>query len=384
MNFEFATAARIIFGPGTAAQAGPLAAQMGRRACVVFGKSRTRADPVVRSLKDNGIKIAFFTVPVEPTTEIAQQGAQFARDEQCDLVVGVGGGSVIDTGKVIATLLTNEGEPLDYMEVVGKGRKPASRAAPCIAVPTTAGTGAEVTQNAVLQSPEHRVKASMRSPLMLPAAAIIDPDLTLSMPPPVTAATGLDALTQLIESYTSNKANPLTDGICREGMMRAARSLQKCHTDGNNRKARQDMAVAALFGGLALANAKLGAVHGIAGPLGGMFPVPHGTVCARLLPHVIETNVRALRSREPDSPLLARYVEVGRILTGRPRATVQDGVDWIVSLCKVLRTPGLAEFGVTADTIPEITAKAQNAGSMKANPIGLTDDEVSAIIERGL
>ncbi|MDH4242089.1 MAG: iron-containing alcohol dehydrogenase, partial [Phycisphaerae bacterium] len=245
----------------------------------------------------------------------------------------------------------------------------------------TAGTGAEVTRNAVLAVPEKQVKVSMRSPLMLPRLAVVDPELTHSMPPSTTASTGLDALTQLIEAYVSNKANPMTDGICREGLKRAGRSLRKAYENGSDSSAREDMALASLFSGLALANAKLGAVHGFAGPLGGMIFAPHGVICARLLPFVCKANVKALHSREPDSPALARYDEVARILTGKVSARAADGVEWIQNLCKALTVPPLVQFGLKEKDLPTVVAKAQKSSSMKGNPVILTDDELIEILK---
>ena len=253
----------------------------------------------------------------------------------CDVIIGLGGGSAIDTGKAIAALLTNPGDPLDYLEVIGRGQALHATPLPYIAIPTTAGTGSEVTRNAVLASPEHRVKVSLRSPLMLPRVAIVDPELTYSLPPAITASTGLDALTQLIEPYTCNSPNPLVDAICREGMQRAARSLKRAYQDGNDVAAREDMSIAALFGGLALANAKLGAVHGFAGPLGGLFPAPHGMICARLLPLIVEANVRALQERKPNTSVLQRYAEVAQLLTGRSTAGASDAIEWLhATLCR--------------------------------------------------
>jgi alcohol dehydrogenase class IV len=231
---------------------------------------------------------------------------------------------------------------------------------------------------------EHKVKVSMRSPLMLPALAVIDPELTYSMPPSVTASTGLDALTQLIEVYVSNKANPLTDGICREGLIRAGRSLSKAYDDGDNKSAREDMALASLFGGIGLANAKLGAAHGFAGPLGGMFPAPHGVICARLLPFVMETNVCALLDRQPDSPAVTRFDEVAQLLTGNASATASDGVTWIKRLCAKLSVPSLTEFGLTEQDFPVAVEKAQRSSSMKGNPVELTSTELTDILHKAV
>ena len=267
MTFEFSTAGRIIFGNGTLAQAAPAAAGFGRRALVVTGRNTDRARPLLDALKKENVGAELFTVGGEPTVAEVLEAVERARSARCDLVIGFGGGSVIDLAKAAAALMTNPGDPFDYLEVIGKGLPLINRPAPCIAIPTTAGTGAEVTKNAVLASPEHKVKVSIRHPLMMPVLAIVDPECTLSMPPAVTAATGLDALTQLLEAFITKKANPMTDGFCREGLPRAVRSLRRAFENGSDLPAREEMVLASLFGGLALANAGLGAVHGFAGSL---------------------------------------------------------------------------------------------------------------------
>lgn len=384
MKFEFATASQILFGAGRLQEIGDIAADFGTRAFVITGSTPERAAQLLKVLQEKGIGYGTFTVSDEPTIAVVQQGVQQAREQQCDMVIGFGGGSVMDTGKAVAGLLTNGGEPLDYLEVIGKGQKISKAAAPYIAVPTTAGPGTEVTRNAVLKSEQHRVKVSMRSPYLLPRVAVIDPELTYTLPPNVTASTGLDAFTQVLEPYVSNKANPLTDAICREGMQRAARSLRRVYEHGDDTAAREDMAVVSLFGGLALANAKLGAAHGIAGPLGGMFPAPHGAICARLLPHVIAVNVRALQARMPDSQALQRYDEIARILTGSSEATARDAVTWVQELCDALQAPALAQYGMTTADIPVLVEKAAKASSMKGNPLVLTAEELTEIVERAL
>jgi alcohol dehydrogenase class IV len=380
MRFEFATATHIIFGPGTISEAASLSGEMGKRAFVVTGSTIERAEPLLERLGKQGTDHVTFNVSGEPTTTIAAAAVQAARQAGCDLVISIGGGSVLDTGKVVAAMLTNSGKLEDYLEVVGTGRPLALNAAPHIAIPTTAGTGAEVTRNAVLSVPEHRVKVSMRSPFMLPRLAVVDPVLTHSMPPAVTASTGLDALTQLLEVYVSCQANPLTDGICCEGLRRAGRSLRRAYEDSSDHEARQDMAMASLFGGLGLANAKLGAVHGFAGPLGGMYSAPHGVVCARLLPLVIEANVHALQQRDSASPALAKYDEAARLLTGDISAKAANAVTWLQELCLALKVPSLAQFGLQQQDFETIAAKAKKSSSMKGNPIELTDDELLNII----
>jgi alcohol dehydrogenase class IV len=381
MQFEFATATRIVFGEGSLKSVPEQAAAMGTRVLLVTGKNGERAAKLARELDEAGVTVIRFTVPGEPDTEMVSAAVGAARQAACDLVIGMGGGSVVDAGKAVAALLTNPGELMRYLEVIGEGRPTEKPSAPYIAIPTTAGTGAEVTRNAVIQSVEHRVKVSMRSPLMLPTLAVVDPDLTLSMPPSVTASTGLDALTQLLEAYVSRRANPLTDGLCREGLQRAAAGLAAAFRDGSDRAARRDMAIASLFGGLALANAGLGAVHGFAGPMGAMFNIPHGILCGRLLPFVTAANVRAITQREPDSPLLQRFAEAAVLLTGQPNATAAEGVEWIEALCRELSVAPLKDFGMNKEDIPRSMEKARVASSMKGNPIELTDKELAGILE---
>jgi len=382
MRFEFATAARIIFGPGTISEAASISDELGKRPFVVTGSTVERAQPLLERLGKQGTDYVTFNIPGEPTTTVAAEAVQAARQAGCDIVISIGGGSVLDTGKVVAAMLTNSGELEDYLEVVGAGKPLALNAAPHIAIPTTAGTGAEVTRNAVLSVPEHWVKVSMRSPFMLPCLAVVDPELTYSMPPSVTASTGLDALTQLLEVYVSGLANPLTDGICREGLCRTGRSLRRAYDDGSDHDARQDMALASLFSGLGLANAKLGAVHGFAGPLGGMYSAPHGVICARLLPFVMEANVHALQQRDPTSPALVKYDEAARLLTGSGTAKAADSVTWVQKLCLALKVPSLARFGLQQQDFETITAKAKKSSSMKGNPVELTDVELLDIIRQ--
>jgi alcohol dehydrogenase class IV len=383
VNFEFASATRILFGEGRLREAGELAASMGSKALVVEGGSG-RAAPLVELLRERGIATTSLRVSGEPTTALIECGVERARGERCDLVVALGGGSVIDAGKAVAALLTNSDPLRDYLEVVGRGRPLTKRSAPFIAIPTTAGTGAEVTRNAVLMVEEAGVKVSLRSPLMLPTVALIDPELTYTLPPAITASTGLDALTQCIEPFVTPHANPLTDGVTREGMRRVASGLRRAYRDGGDVEARRDMAIASLCGGLALANAKLGAVHGFAAPLGGMFPIPHGTACARTLPYVVEVNVRALEARAPASAALARYDEVAQLLTGDANARARDGIAWLAELVEELAVPRLAAYGVTQGDVPRIVEQARRASSMQGNPIALTVEELAETLRAAI
>jgi len=380
MGFEFATAQRVIFGPGTSCQAGMLARKFGTQALVVTGRDSTRAQFLLDSLRASSVRAVVFSVAGEPSIDTVLQGQAVAIREQCDLVISLGGGSALDTGKAIAALLTNPGDVLDYLEVIGDGKALSEPSAPFIAIPTTAGTGSEATRNAVLSSPEHRQKISLRAPTMLPSVAIVDPELTWAVPPATTAYTGLDALTQLIEPYVCARANPVTDALCVDGMRRVTRSLRTAFEDSRNAAAREDMALASLFGGMALNNAGLGAVHGFAGAIGGMIPAPHGAICAALLPHVMHANLCALRQREPRHEALRRYEDIARLLTERPAANADDGVEWVRQLARSLRVPTLGSFGLARTDLPEVIEKSAKASSMKANPLVLTKDEQQEIL----
>lgn len=382
MNFEFTVATRVLFGPGTIRQAGPLARDLGTRALVVTGATVERAGPLLALLNSNGVSPVTFSLTGEPTVAIVVHGAQTARAEGCDLVVSFGGGSATDAGKAIAALMTNPGDVLDYLEIIGSARPLDRPPAPFMAIPTTAGAGAEVTRNAVLASPEHKVKVSLRSARMAPKIALVDPELTYGLPPAITATTGVDALTQVIEPYLSCKANPLTDAICSEGIRRAARSLRRAFDNGADKAAREDMALAGLLGGLALSNAGLGAVHGLAAPIGGMFSAPHGAVCAALLPHVMEANLIALHERAPRSEGLQRFDEVARLLMGTQHAGAAEGIAWVKHLCGHLQVQPLRRYGIRPNDYPKLIAKAGQASSMKANPIPLTDRELQDILGR--
>lgn len=380
MRFEFATAGRIVFGPGTLAEIGPLARGFGQHALVVTGRDPRRAAALLAHLQKAGVENTNFAVPGEPSLDDVTRGAAAARAARCDFVIGFGGGSAIDAAKAIAGLIPNPGDLLDYLEVIGRAQPLTQPALPIIAIPTTAGTGAEVTRNAVLSSPVHRVKVSLRSVHLLPRLALVDSELTYDLPAELTASTGLDALTQLIEPYVSSRAQPLTDALCVEGIRRAARSLRKAVENPRDVAAREDMAVASLFGGIALANSGLGAVHGFAAPIGGRFDAPHGAVCAALLPGVMERNLRALRSRLPGSPIISRYDEIARLLTGQPHATASDGVRWLRELTAQLKIRPLSTYGLSAAEVPAVVAAAAQASSMKANPLPLTAEELTEIL----
>ena len=380
VQFAFATATEILFGAGAMTTVGARACAMGSLALVVTGRSDAPSADVLAAIDAAGLPMVRWPVEGEPTVAAARAVVAAARQHGADVVVACGGGSAVDLGKAAAALLANPGDPLDYLEVVGRGLALSVRSLPFIAVPTTAGTGAEVTRNAVLSVPEAGQKVSLRSPLMLPALAIVDPELTLALPPALTASTGMDALTQLIEPFVSVKANPLTDAICLEGLPRVARALRHAFTHGDDIAARTDMALGSLFGGLALANAALGAVHGFAAPIGGRFPAPHGAVCAALLPHVMQANVRALQARGGGTDRLDRFERVAHILTGDPRASAADGVAWVERLRDDLQVPPLAAYGLGREDVDDLVQAASGASSMRGNPIALDATELRDVL----
>jgi alcohol dehydrogenase class IV len=380
MHFEFATSSRILFGTGSISEVPALAASLGQRAFFITD-SLERSSILRDSLISAGLSVEFLLIKQEPVLDIIVMATRNFQATSRQVVIGFGGGSALDTGKAIAALLQNPGDPLAFLEVVGSGKPLQNPSTPFIAIPTTAGTGSEVTRNAVISLPEKRIKVSLRSPYMLPRIAVIDPALSYSLPPSITASTGLDALTQLIEPFVCISPSPLTDTFCRDGILRAARSLHTACQNGKDAAAREDMALASLFGGLALANARLGAVHGMANPIGGYSRAPHGAVCARLLALVMETNLNALRTRLTASPAIARYTEEARLLTGDATAMAEAGVDWVRQLCNSLKIKPLKEYGLNPDDFLAVVAQSQKANSMKGNPVSLTDSELLSILE---
>ncbi|HCE59054.1 MAG TPA: alcohol dehydrogenase [Prolixibacteraceae bacterium] len=381
--FESAVPTRIIFGCGSLGKVPELVAKSGKRALIVTGASRRNAVELAEKLTQTGISSQIFSVSGEPTTTDIKSAVSLVLQNNCDVIVGLGGGSAIDAAKATAALATNPGDITDYLEVIGKGKALLAEPLPFIAVPTTAGTGTEVTKNAVIKSEKFNVKVSLRSDRMYPQYAVIDPLLTIGLPPEITAYTGIDALTHLLEVYVSAKSNPFIDMICRDGLQRIAVSLETAFTNGSNIEARENMAFAAMLGGIALANGKLGAVHGFAGPLGGMYPAPHGAVCACLLPAVMEINIAALR-RTNQSEVLTKYNQVAKWLTGNTNACAEDGVVWLHDLVKKLKVPALSSFGVQSANFPGLVEKAKNASSMKGNPVILTDEQLFQVLEKSM
>ena len=386
--FEFRSVGRIVFGRGELARLGELAGEYGRAAMIITNAGEAGDGGVVDRATDllaaAGLRHAIFRQRGEPRIEDVERATSIARDADCDVVVGLGGGSAVDAAKAVAGLLTNGGSPLDYMEVIGQGRKITRPAAPLIAVPTTAGTGAEVTRNAVLSCPQKQFKASLRSDHLLAKVALVDGELGVGVRAEVTARAGMDALCQLIESYTSRRAQPMTDALAIRGVELAAVALPKAVADGSDVFAREDMAMAALLSGITLTNAGLGAVHGFAAPLGANFPVPHGTACAALLGGVMSANVSALRAESAEHPWLRRYADVGRTLTGRTGLAdgeaVDAGVAFVRDLAAELGIAKLSQFGVGAGDVERIVALARKSSSMRYNPVELSEETLCQVL----
>lgn len=380
--FDFASAGQILFGRGRVANAPELIAGFGHRTLLIHGRDASRA----RWLRDALPHVACIACRSEPDLPMLETALIKARAVAPEVVVGYGGGAAIDLAKALAALVPAPGEPLDYLEVVGHGQPLTVPPLPVVAIPTTAGTGAEVTRNAVIGVPDAHRKVSLRDPGMLPRLAIVDPALTDGCPWPVTLASGLDALTQVIEPYLSIRANPMTDALTRAAIPMALPALMQL-AKGEDPAARDAMAYVSLTGGLALANAGLGAVHGFAGVIGGETGAAHGAICGALLGPVLG----ALSDRaEADSPLAARLAEVAGWLApalGMVPDTGQGEVfaalrDWAHGA----GLPGLAELGLDFDDCDRMARQAQHASSMRGSPVRFDDDALAAILEdaRGL
>lgn len=384
LQFQLTVPTDIRFGAGRVSEIPDALAGLGAsRVLVVTGRSASRADGVRAALTDADISSMVFQVAAEPSIERVRTAVELLAETGCDAVLGFGGGSALDVAKAAAVLATSGKDPLEHLEVIGAGRPIESPGLPCVAVPTTAGTGSEVTRNSVLSG--SGVKASLRSPLLLPRVALVDPDLLVGVPRPTIAASGMDALSQLIEPLLSQRANPFTDALAREGIRRSARSLRRAYQEGmEDAGVREDLALASLFSGMCLANSGLGAVHGLAAAAGARLSAPHGAVCAAVLAAAMEINLQALHDRAPEHPALQRMVELATLLTGRPDATPEDALAWLQDLTAALTIPGLASYGLDEAGIEAVVAAAQKASSMRGNPIELRDEEVREIVARSL
>ena len=384
VRFDLAVPVDIRFGAGRVSEVPEVFARLGAsRVLVVTGRTTSRADTLRSELRETGISSIVFGVATEPSIERVRAAVSLVAESGCDAVLGFGGGSALDVAKAVAVLALSGTDPTDHLEVIGAGHPIERPGLPCVAVPTTAGTGSEVTRNSVLSG--GGVKASLRSPLILPKVALVDPELLVGVPKPTIAASGMDALSQLIEPLLSKRANPFSDALARDGIRRSARSLRRGYEEGMEESGvREDLALASLFSGMCLANSGLGAVHGLAAAAGARLSAPHGAVCAAVLAAVMDVNLRALRERAREHPALPRMTEVATLLTGLPEATPEDAIAWLQDLTAALSIPGLASYGLNQDEIAPMVAAAQKASSMRGNPIELRDEEVTEIITRSL
>jgi len=383
MDFDFATSKRIIFGTGKLHTLATILTNVKASNVLFIQKKGLEAVETVHQLLNNQ-KIQYFDFAVsgEPDVDRIDQISSIARKNHCDLVIGLGGGSVIDTGKAVSAMASNSGDLLDYLEVVGKGKPLEKPALPYIAIPTTAGTGSEVTKNAVISVKNKNVKVSMRDNSMIPMVALVDPELTYQVPDTVTAYTGMDAFTQVIEPYVCNSPNSFVDMFCRDAIPRAGKFLYRAYTDGTDREARINMAWVSLMGGLSLANAKLGAVHGLAGPMGGMFNIPHGLICAILLPAVMRINLDILKQQNQNKNAMSRFKDIAEWITQDPSAGAEDGLEQISALCNKLNIPRLSHMSIQEADFEIIAAKSINSSSMKGNPVKLEMENILQILEQ--
>jgi alcohol dehydrogenase class IV len=384
VRFDLALPADIRFGAGRVSEVPQALVGLGAtRVLAVTGRAVARADQVRSALTAAGVSSVVFGVETEPSIDAVRAAVALLVESGCDAVLGYGGGSALDVAKAVAVLATEGSDPLDHLEVVGAGRPIVGPGLPCIAVPTTAGTGSEVTRNAVLSA--GGVKASLRSPSLLPKVAVVDPDLLAGLPKGTIASSGMDALSQLIEPLLSQRANPFSDALARDGIRRSARSLLRAWEEGMvDAGVREDLALASLFGGMCLANSGLGAVHGLAAAAGARLSAPHGAVCAAVLAATVAVNLRALRDRAPGHPALPRLFEIATLLTGEPDASPEDAIAWLQRLTTALAIPGLATYGLDNPEIGALVTAAQRASSMRANPIELSDAEVTEIVTTSL
>ena len=384
VRFDLAIPTDVRFGAGRVSEVPQALVELGaNRVMVITGRTTSRADAIRSTLNEAGISTVVFGVAAEPSIERVRAAVALLAEAGCDAVLGFGGGSALDVAKAAAVLAPSGSDPMDHLEVIGAGRPIERAGLPCVAVPTTAGTGSEVTRNSVLSG--SGVKASLRSPLMLPKVALVDPDLLVGVPKPTIAASGMDALSQLIEPLLSLRANPFTDALARDGIRRSARSLSRAYQEGmDDPGVREDLALASLFGGVCLANSGLGAVHGLAAAAGARLSAPHGAVCAAVLAAAMAVNLRALRERAPGDSALRRMDEVATLLTDRSDGTPEDAIVWLEELTSALSIPGLASYGLDQDQISAVVAAAQKASSMRGNPIELSDEEVREIVTGSL
>lgn len=378
--FSFLTASDIRFGRGTARAVIKDLARFNKAILLVHGKNAARADWLHSALMDRGIMVTRFSISKEPDIALIEKGIAVARAARVGAVVALGGGAALDGGKALAALVPAERVMMDHLEIVGQGLPLEADPLPFVAIPTTSGTGAEVTKNAVLTVPSASRKVSLRDARMLPDIAVVDPGLTDNLPKSITLASGLDAVTQVIEPYLSCKANRMTDALCKDAIplgLKALASLMKKESP----QARDDLAWTSLCGGLALANSGLGAVHGLAGVLGGMTGAPHGALCGCLLPHVLDTNQKQLEHLDQEAPVLGRFKEVETWIADALGCPMEFAYDRLQDWSKNHGLPSLSQMGMREEYMPEVAFASESASSMKGNPVQLDQANLLSILK---
>ncbi|MCA2017915.1 iron-containing alcohol dehydrogenase [Vibrio tritonius] len=376
--FEFMTPTKIIFGAGSLLHALPQIRQIGYSILLVSGRTQERAQPIVQDFQKHHKRYQHVAVSSEPNITMIEETASLARRFKVDAVVAIGGGSVLDTGKALAAIIPNQGSVYDYVEVIGRSVPLKAKPLPFIAIPTTASTGSEVTKNAVLRSGQDKIKVSLRSADMMPDVAIVDPTLTYGTNLYLSGRGAMDAFTHLMEAYVCGVPNLLTDMVCEEGLSRIAHSIiDACVLD--EPKARRDLSFAAMLGGLALSNAKLGAAHGLASALGGKLDAPHSVITARLSPYVMHENIELARQHQADD-ILQRYYRIAQILTDRRNVNLEDGVLWVNMILERLQLPTLDHFGVCQTSFQDVVRDALQSNSIKGNPLPLTEARLMSIL----
>ncbi|WP_434582622.1 iron-containing alcohol dehydrogenase [Klebsiella sp. R390] len=374
--FNVLTPGNIRFGRGLAGSAAPWLAQHTAQVLLIHGASPQRAQFLLDALHAHAIHVVTLSVTREPCLEDIEQGVRLAREQGIGAVVSLGGGAVIDAGKAIAALVPASGPVIDYLEVVGNGRQLEAQPLPFVAIPTTAGTGAEVTKNAVINVTQQQRKVSLRDDRMLPDLAIVDPALTDNAPRAVTLGSGLDAITQLIEPWLCTRANPFTDALCRAAIPRGIGALNTLMTK-ECPDSRDEMAWVSLCGGLALANAGLGVIHGLAGPLGGLSPASHGALCGSLLPYGLALN----ESQINDPVILGRFAEVRQWLADGLNIEAETAWDSLRDWSRRAGLGNLRDLGVPHEALEPAALAASSSSSMKANPARLDSEQLLEMLE---
>lgn len=378
--FQFMTATRIIFGEGAFQDSLSVINQFGYSVLLVTGKDKQRAIPLLNYLKAQNMRYQHVAINGEPNITMVEETAIIGRKFKPDMVIAIGGGSVLDMGKALAAIIPNQGNVYDYVEVVGRNVPLKAKPLSFIAIPTTASTGSEVTRNAVLKSGQDKVKVSLRSPDMLADVAIIDPTLTYGTDPYTSGRGAMDAFTHLMEAYVCGAPNPLTDMVCEEGLRRLSQSIiAGCKED--NHSARSDLAFAALLGGMAITNAKLGAAHGLASALGGKLDAPHSVITARLAPYVMLENINAAR-KAGRVDVINRYRKLAHLVTGRANANEHDGVLWVRMILEQLDLPSLSQFGVCQTSFEQVASDALKSVAIKGNPLPLNEERLVYILKQ--